>query len=335
MLRRDAGGIRGAERDRVRVTGGTGGAMADFEDLLRRLSNRGRWGEGDERGALNYITEEKRRRAAGLVRHGRVFSLSIPVEGGRGPQRGLGGRVNPLHFMTATGCDPSGQVELGHGCGYTDDFLAMTVQGGTQWDALCHVFYDGELYNGHPASSVTSRGAARNGIEKAGAGFVSRGVLLDVARQQGVGCLEPGYAIRTAELEAVEKAQGVAVESGDIVLVRTGQMSTVGDFSNWSAFHGKEAGLHWETAEWLHERQVAAVAADNSMVEASRVLEGVAIPFHMLALRNLGIHLGEFWYLERLAEDCASDGVFEFLLVAQALPIVGGTGSPVNPLALK
>jgi kynurenine formamidase len=309
--------------------------MADFEELLEKLKSWGRWGDDDERGSLNHISEEKRRRAAGLVRRGRTFSLAIPIANGRGPQRGLGGRINPLHFMTATGCDPSGLVDLGHGCRYTDDFLAMTVQGGTQWDALCHIFYDGTLYNGHPASSVTSQGAARNGIDKVHADFISRGVLLDAAREKGVTCLEPGHAIRTADLEAAEKAQGVRVESGDILLVRTGQMSTVGDFSDWSAFHGKEAGLHWETAEWLHEREVAAVAADNSMVEATGVREDAAIPFHMLALCNLGIHLGEFWYLEALADDCAEDGVWEFMLVAQALPIVGGTGAPVNPLALK
>ncbi len=309
--------------------------MADFETLLAELSNWGRWGDADERGALNYITEEKRRAAAGLVRRGRSFSLSIPVANGRGPQRGLGGRVNPLHFMTATGCDPAGPIDLGHDCRYTDDFLALTVQGGTQWDALCHIFYGDKLYNGHPAASVTSRGAARNGIDKVHADFVSRGVLLDVAREKGVDCLEVGYAITTADLEATEAAQGVGVGSGDILVVRTGQMSTVGEFADWSVFHGKEAGLHWETAAWLHAREVAAVAADNSMVEASGVLDGVAIPFHMLALCNLGIHLGEFWYLEELARDCAEDRVWEFMLVAQALPIVGGTGTPVNPLALK
>lgn len=310
--------------------------MADFERLLRSLSNQGRWGDDDERGALNYITDAKRRDAAALVHRGRSFSLAIPIANGRGPQRGQGGRVNPLHLMTATGCDPSNQVDLGMGCRYTDDFLALSVQGGTQWDALCHVFYDGRLYNGHPAEGITSRGAEKNGIDKVHAGLVSRGVLLDVARAKGVACLEPGYAIRTADLEATEASQGVRVESGDILLVRTGQMSTVGPhFTDWSVFHGLEAGLHWETAEWLHAREVAAVAADNSMVEASRVLEGVMIPFHMLALVNLGIHLGEFWYLEELAADCARDGVFEFMLVAQALPIEGGTGSPVNPLALK
>jgi kynurenine formamidase len=308
--------------------------VAEFKKLLETLRSWGRFGADDERGALNYITDEKRRRAAALVRRGRTFSLAIPVSSS-GPQSGAGGRVNPLHFMTATGCDPVSKVDLGLGARYTDDFLAMTVQCGTQWDALCHIYYADTLYNGYPASSVDSGGAKRNGIDKVHGDFVSRGVLLDVARLKETDCLASGYAITTADLEAAEKRQAVRVEEGDILLVRTGQMSTVRGFTDWSAFRRPEPGLHWETAEWLHERRVAAVAADNMMVEAAGVLPGVMVPFHMLALCNLGIHLGEFWYLEELAADCAGDGVWEFLLVAQALPIAGGTGSPVNPLALK
>lgn len=309
--------------------------MANFEDLLAKLSNRGKWGADDERGALNYITEAKRCEAATLVKQGKNFSLAIPMTGGTGPQSGVGGRINPLHFMTATGCDPASPVPLGYDAGYTDDFLGITVQGGTQWDALCHIFYRGEMYNGHAAQEVTSRGAAKNGIDKVHADFVSRGVLLDIARVKGVDCLEPGYAVTTDDLLAAERAHGVAVGEGDIALVRTGQMGTTQGFTDWSRFHGLEAGLHWETAEWLDERRAAAVAADNMMVEAGQQLEGVMVPFHMLALVNLGIHLGEFWFLEELATDCAADGVYEFMLVAQALPITGGTGSPLNPLALK
>ncbi len=308
--------------------------MADFRKQLETLKNWGKWGAEDERGALNYISAEKRQRAAGLVRRGVSFSLAIPITHGQGPQTGRGGRTNPQHFMTATGCDPS-PVELGAGCHYTDDFLAMPVQGSTQWDALCHIYYDDTLYNGHPASAVTAAGAGRNGIDKVHSDFVSRGVLLDVARQKGVDCLDAGYAISAADLEAAEEAQGIRVEEGDILLVRTGQMSKTKGFTNWSVFHDKEAGLHWETAEWLDRRHVAAVAADNSMVEASGVLADVWVPFHMLALTNLGIHLGEFWYLEDLAADCADDGTYEFMLVAQALPITGGTGTPLNPLAIK
>lgn len=309
--------------------------MADFEKQLDTLKNWGKWGAEDERGALNYITAEKRQRAAGLVRRGIPFSLAIPIKHGQGPQTGMGGRSNPQHFMMATGCDPESPVPLGAGCRYTDDFLAMTVQGGTQWDALCHIYYGDTLYNGHPASAVTSAGASRNGIDKVHSDFVSRGVLLDVARQKGVDCLDGGYAITAADLEAAEKAQGVRVEEGDILLFRTGQMSKTRGFTDWSVFHKTEAGLHWETAEWLDERRVAAVAADNSMVEAGGVMKDIMIPFHMLALTNLGIHLGEYWYLEDLAADCAEDGTYEFMLVAQALPITGATGTPVNPLAIK
>ena len=308
--------------------------MASFEALLGTLKTWGRWGLDDEKGTLNYITPEMRRRAAGLVRQGKTFSLAIPIRHGSGPQAG-GARINPLHLMTATGCDPTSRVDLGLNTRYVDDVLVMMVQGGTQWDALCHVYYDERLYNGFPATHVDSRGAQRDGIDKVHADFVSRGVLLDVARAQGVDCLRAGYAITTADLEATAARQGTRVGEGDIVLVRTGQMSTVGDFSSWNAFHGREAGLHWETAEWLHARRVAAVAADNSMVEATAQLPGVRVPFHMLALCNLGLHLGEFWYLEALAADCAADGVWECMLVAQALPIAGGSGSPVNPLALK
>jgi kynurenine formamidase len=307
----------------------------EFRKLLEEVSAWGKWGAEDERGALNYITPARRAQAAGLVRHGRAFSLAIPMRNGSGPQTGAGGRINPIRLMTATGCDPSGAIELGAGARYTDDFLVMSVQSGTQWDALCHIFYGERLYNGHPASAVDSNGARRNGIDKVHADFVSRGVLLDIARLKGVECLASGYAITVDDLEAAERRQGVRVQSGDILLVRTGQMSQTRGFTDWSVFHRPEAGLDWRTALWLRDREVAAVAGDNSMVEAAGQIPGIWVPFHMLALANLGIHLGEFWCFEELAADCEADGVFEFLLVAQALPLAGGAGSPLNPLALK
>ena len=144
--------------------------------------------------------------------------------------------------MTATGCDPDSAVDLGAGGRYTDDFLAMPVQGSTQWDALCHIYYGDTLYNGHPASAVTAAGAGRNGIDKVHSDFVSRGVLLDVARQKGVACLDAGYAISAADLEAAEEAQGIRVEEGDILLVRTGQMSKTKGFTNWSVFADQKNG---------------------------------------------------------------------------------------------
>src|SRR5215471_4554773 len=185
-----------------------GGGM-DFTALARRVSNWGRWGADDERGTVNFITPDVVRRAAGCVRRGTVFSLALPLSAD-GPQFGQGGRVNPVHLMTSLHNPLSADPE---GPRYADDVVVMPLQGATQWDSLAHVHYGGQLYNGHAVSTLTPAGAARNGIDKVTTGIVSRGVLLDVARAQGVERLRPGQVIGPAELEAAERAEGVRVES--------------------------------------------------------------------------------------------------------------------------
>ena len=293
----------------------------------------GLWGPDDEKGALNFITSAHRIRAAGLVRTGKTFHLGLPLKSGVGPQVGNVGRFNPMHLMTHTG-DTHGPVDLGTAVDFTDDMLVMPVQCSTQWDALCHLYYDDTLYNGFPSSSVTAYGAGRDGIDKVSADFVGRGVLLDVAAHMQVDVLDPAYLITSQDLEATAAECGVEVGEGDILLVRTGAMTVVnGD--DWSRFNACTAGLHYRTAEWLGDRRVAAVATDTNAVEGLSPLSGIQNPLHMVALRDMGIHLGELWDLEDLAADCREDSVWEFLLVAQALMIVGGTGSPINPIAMK
>src|SRR5437867_11285254 len=183
--------------------------MDGVRALAAKVSNWGRWGPDDERGTINFITPEVIRRAAACVRRGEVFSLGLPL-GADGPQIGTAGRFNPIHLMSATagmiGQDPEGLR-------YADDVIVMPLQCATQWDSLAHVYYDGQLYNGHPAAAVTALGAARNGIDKLGPGIVSRGVLLDMARRAGVARLAPGQAITPADLEAAERAEGVRVTS--------------------------------------------------------------------------------------------------------------------------
>jgi kynurenine formamidase len=300
-----------------------------------RLRTWGRWGDDDERGTLNYITSDHRVTAAGLVRRGAVFSLALPIRNGQGPMIGKAGRFNPLHHMTVTGEPDSLKFDCGGNAGITDDLLVMGLQSGTQWDALCHVYYNDRLYNGFAADSVTQSGAAHGGIDNVHSEFVGRGVLLDIPRHGGVTELDPGYAITSDDLDRCAAAQSVKVGEGDLVVIRTGSMTRV-DGDDWSRFHAQpRAGLHYETASWMSDRRIAAVAMDNNAVEAPSPLEGVRYPLHMLALRDMGVHLGEYWYLEDLAADCAADGVWDFMLVAQALPIEGATGSPVNPIAIK
>ena len=304
--------------------------MEDFRMLGKRLSNWGRWGSEDERGTLNLITPEKLVAAAGLVKRGKVFDLGIPFDV-NGPQPG-GGRINPVHLMSQTG---DTQVFPG-GFRYADDYIFMPLQGASQWDALAHVYYDDQLWNGFPARGVTVVGAERCSIDKIAKGVTGRGVLLDITRVRGVDWLPAGEAITPADLEAAEEAQGVRVGSGDILLFRTGWRRFFLEGGSAAEFMAGEPGLGQDCCEWLHDREVAVVCSDNWAIE---VLPGenpdVLLQIHMVLIRDMGMTLGEILDFEELAADCAEDGVWEFLFCAPPLKVTNGVGSPINPLALK
>jgi kynurenine formamidase len=220
---------------------------------------------------------------------------------------------------------------------FNDDYIMMPLQAGTQWDALSHVYYDGKLYNGFPATAVTSFGASRCSIDKVDVkGITSKAVLLDVAQHRGVPHLAPNTSISPEDLEAVEEKQGVRVTEGDIVLVRTGWWSTFLENRDGEAWTAGSPGVSWRVAEWLHTRGAAAIACDNIAVEVSGAeVEGVMLAFHLLCIRDMGMMLGEMWNFEELSVDCASDGVYEFQLVAAPLRVTGAVGSPINPIAIK
>jgi len=305
--------------------------MDRVREIAARVSNWGRWGSDDERGTVNFITSAKIRAAAGLVRRGQVFSLGMRF-GADGPQIGQGGRVNPQHFMTAT----AGIVYPDSPFRFADDVVVMPLQCATQWDSLAHVHYDGHLYNGYPAESITTAGAAKNSIVAQGDGIVSRGVLLDLARAAGVERLAPGHAISPTELDAAAERQGVLIESGDVLLLRTGHLSVFRDQGDRVGYMRTMPGLGIACAEWLHTNEVAAVASDTNAVEVIPFEEqGTPLPFHMLAIRDMGLTLGEMFDLDALAADCADDGVYEFFFTAPPLKVSGGVGSPLNPLAIK
>lgn len=306
--------------------------MEALRDLARRVSNWGRWGTEDERGTLNFVTPEVVRRGAACVKRGAVFNLGLPLAAD-GPQIGQGGRVNPLHIMTATegrlGAAPDGPR-------YADDIIVMPLQCATQWDSLAHVYYGGQLYNGFPATNVTAGGAARDAIDRLGPGIVSRGVLLDLARARGVERLAPGLVIGPADLEAAERAQGVRVESGDVLLVRTGHLSVFTRDGDRVGYMRQMPGLGVACVEWLHAREVAAIASDTNAVEVIPFEDpAVPLPVHALCIRDMGLTLGEMFDLDALAADCAADGVFQLFFSAPPLRVTGGVGSPVNPLVLK
>jgi kynurenine formamidase len=312
--------------------------MADpIREAGQKYRNWGRWGAHDEVGTLNYITPEMMVKAAALVKRGRVFSLAIPFDS-TGPQINQPRRFNPIHRMILTGPDfTSGAVKRPGGVGFADDMVIMALQCGTQWDALSHCFLDDKLYNGYDANLVSSEGAKKNGMEKMARGVVARGVLLDIPRVKKLDWLEPGYAITVDDLESAVKAQNVTVGTGDALLVRTGQMAMCKARGGWGDYAGGNApGLSFHTAGWVHDRQIAALATDTWGMEVrpNEIADSYQ-PLHQVFIPNMGLLVGEIFALDELGDDCAADGIYEFMFVAPPLPITRAVGSPINPQAIK
>jgi kynurenine formamidase len=250
-----------------------------------------------------------------------------------GPQLGfIPGRVNPTretieHYKLY---DPDER-----GIRFNDDAVTMGVQAATHWDALGHASYDGRLYNGFPVASIeVDTGARRLGAEKLGE-IVGRGVLLDVARALGTDLVDGGRALTADDLDAAAELAKTKVGEGDIVLLRTGQMQHL-HAGDKMAYCISTAGPSMQTASWFHARGVAAVATDNLSFEVyPGEDDAVNFPVHLLHLVEMGMVQGQNFDLETLAADCADDGRYAFLLSATPEPIVGATGAPVTPVAIK
>lgn len=312
-------------------------SMDDVKALADKYKNWGRWGDDDQLGTLNYITPQKIVDASGLVKQGKVLSLAIPFDD-NGPQTGSFGRFNPIHFMLQDGGDVSiGAQDHLPNIQYTDDAVTMPLQCATQWDALAHILYRGKMYNGYEAHHVNSTGAKKNGMENAKDKVVSRGVLLDIPRYKGKQWLEPGEAVYPEDLDGAAAMGKVSVGTGDIVLVRTGQIGQVRADGSWGEYSGGSApGLGVDCAQWICEHEVAGYATDTWGTEViPNETPDIFQPLHMILIVHAGVLVGEIFDLEGLAEDCANDGVYEFLFVAPPLPITGAVGSPINPQAIK
>ena len=314
------------------------GGKARLAETAQRLCNWGKWGPDDQAGTVNYITEEMVRDAATLVRRGKVFSLSIDYGDG-GPQKGHLRRFNPMSFMLRDGDDVYARDFSGtpQGIGGADDVLFLAAQGATHWDALGHIFYDAKMWNGYDCRRVTSMGAEVNDIANYRDRITGRAVLLDLPRAMGLDWCEPGQGITTEDLRACAERQGVEVRTGDIVLLRFGQIAQCRARGDWGDYAGGDApGLTFDTLDWIAEREIAGLASDTWGVEVRpNDLSFVGQPWHRVALPQMGLLVGEIFDLDALAEDCAQDGVYEMFFSANPLPIKGSVGGPINPTAIK
>jgi hypothetical protein len=286
----------------------------DLREAAETYKNWGKWGPNDEIGTLNYTRPEDIVAAAALVRKGKVISLALNFDQ-HGPQGAKSnypalGRINPLHVMLRTGTDAYAGVLDRRGIRAADDIVVMPLQSGTQWDGLGHVFYENHMWNGYDCREVTCAGAQRCGIEKTKARMVGRGVFLDLARVAGKDALEDGYAITSADL----------------------------DRTAWDGYPGGDApGFSFETLDWIHRNEIAAIASDTwgCEVRPNESESDINQPWHWITIPIMGLTMGEIFYVADLAADCAEDKRYEFMFVAPAIPITGAVGSPTNPLAIK
>ena len=289
----------------------------EFDELFHKIKNWGRWGKDDQIGAANLITDAKRRAAAGLVKNGVTVSLAH----------------NPL---TEAAPDNPSPFEHTMNRGLTTDTYRVSYHGyaHSHIDALCHILYKDQTFNGYSrAEIITEKGCTRMGIQSLKNGVVTRGVLIDIARLKNVPYLEPGTPIFVEDLEAWEKQAGLKVSAGDALFVRTGRWARREKLGPWPIARNA-AGLHASVAPWLKERGVSFLGSDAAQDVTPSLVEGMALPIHTLAITALGIDLFDNQDLEAVAEMAAKLRRWEFMLSAAPVPVTGGTGFPVNALAI-
>ena len=313
---------------------------AEIDELSRKVSNWGRWGDEDELGCGNLLTDESTRRGVAAVRRGRRISLAADLKQD-GIQVGQPARrYNPI--LSVTSLNERDEFAPGIWEG-TDDLVTMSTCAGTHVDALSHVSYDGFLYNGVPTSAVTAQyGATKLGAERLPQ-IVTRGLVLDIARLKGVEALDeisPGYAITADDLAAAAEQAKVSPEPGDVILVRTGQMRyyLAGDRKRYTVGTDfSQPGLSVDAVPWIREHDLAGAFVDTYAYEAFPPTQpdwSDCLAVHLLQIRDMGLIQGQNWDLEELASACADEERGDVLLLAAPEPIVGATSTPVSPVAV-
>lgn len=291
---------------------------ANFE----KIKNWGRWGNDDERGALNFITPAKRAAAAKLAQSGEIVSCALPLATKSGPDN-----PQPVQHMMLHVGPPVASL----------DYFAIAPHGFafTHLDALCHVFWEGKMYNGFSSREVGRFGARKCAIDVTRDGIATRGVLLDIPKLRKVDYLEPGEAIYPEELDAAEKLHGVRVEEGDALLIRTGRHVRAKAKGAWDARREGVPGLDAACLPWLHERRIALLGCDAvSDCSPSHYAPEFEMPIHVGALVMMGVHLLDNADFDALAAACAKQSRYECLFTMAPLILERGTASPVNPLAI-
>jgi kynurenine formamidase len=291
--------------------------LEEFDQLFDQVKNWGRWGPDDQLGAANLITDTKRKQALALAKSGITVSLAHPPITETAPDN-----PSPFHHTMNRGL--------------TTDTYSVSYHGyaHSHIDALCHFLYKDRTYNGYARADVLSdTGCRKLGVENLKNGVITRGVLIDIPRLKHLPWLEPGTPVFVVDIEAWEKQAKVKVGPGDAIFLRTGRWARRAKLGAW-AVGQNEAGYHASVAPWLKERGVAFLASDDAQDVTPSLVEGIALPVHTLAIAALGIDIIDNQDLETVADTAARLNRWEFLLSVAPVPVIGGTGFPINALAI-
>jgi kynurenine formamidase len=294
---------------------------ADVDRWMKELSNWGRWGSNDQMGTVNLITPEKRKAAAALVKEGVAISLAHDAD----TEKSVDNNSPYGHKMLSTGARPAGQFMMDE---YSVSYHGLAH---THMDALSHMAWEGKLYNGTPQTEVTDKGANVLAVTAFRDGIFTRGILMDIPRLKNLPYLEPGTPIYPEDLDAWEKKAGLRIGSGDVVFIRTGRWARRKKLGPWDP--SSVAGLYASCAKWLKQRDVAMVGSDSDTDVMPSGIPGVQ-PMHQILLIAMGTPIFDNCDLEALADAAAKRNRWAFLITAAPISMPGGTGSPLNPIAV-
>jgi kynurenine formamidase len=301
----------------------------EIEQFFASMSNWGRWGEDDVKGALNFISPAKVREAAALVTEGvrftlsRIISFAPNVDPGEYP-------VPPMHFMDSINVGGGGDR-----LGSVTDWASFKLHGSpTHLDAHSHIFWQRQIYNGQSSSEIDIQGARVGGVDVAHDGFISRAVLLDIPKVRGIPYLTDADGVTAADLDAAEKVAGVQLGEGDIALVRTGH--GLARLEKSGSDFERSTGLLPSCLPWIHERSLSVLATDSSgdVRPGRRGMRGIYAPVHAVCLVAMGMFVIDNCDLDVLARECEQRGRWEVCFVAAPLRMEHATGSPMNPIAI-
>lgn len=292
---------------------------SEVDRWMTTLSNWGRWGADDHRGTLNLITPAKRKEAAALVRDGVSVSLAHTVDRAPAPD-------SPR---------PLGQEMTLDAAGHAMETYTIWYHGSviTHIDALCHYSFEGKIFNGFPRSRIAQGpGCVDNGVEQQKAGYMTRGVLVDLPLLKRVPFLKPGTPVYPSDLEAWERYAGIRIASGDALFLRTGRWAKRAADGPWNVAR-EAAGFHASVLPWLKQRDVALLGNDAvNDVQPSGIADSPR-PIHQVAIVALGLPLIDVMDLEDVAKEAEQRRRWDFLVTFAPVPVLGGTGFPINPIA--